>query len=236
MSRLRDLQVGDPLEIPTASGTAKFRIAAVVDDYLSERGAAITSLGTFRRITGDPRIESIQLLLKPGASQAAVARQVHRLLPQYPELVVASREEMRHRVTGFFDAFVSVLGGLTVAVLGLVTLVAITITAASLNARRKFLGLAALCGSPPQSVRRQLFAEGLLIGGAAWLAGAPSGLLAIGLSIGALSPWTGLTPAVAAPIPIVILTLPLVLLATSLAVWLPARRLPREIADTLRFE
>ena len=236
MSRLRDLGVGDRLEIPTPSGTGTLRVAAVVDDYLSERGAIIASLGTFRRVAGDSRIESIQLKLEPGANQAAVARQVRALLPGRPNLVIASREEMRHRITGFFDSLVFVLGGLTVAVFALVLLVAITTTAASLNARRKFLGLSVLCGAEPRAIRQQLIAEGLLIGAAAWLAGAPAGVLSIGLAIGTLSLVTGLTPAVVLPVWIVALTLPLALAASSAAVWLPARRLPREIVDTIRFE
>ena len=236
MAKLRDLSVGNKLSIPTENGVRRFRIAAVVDDYLSERGAAIMSLPTFRRTTGDRRVESIQLALEPGTSSAAVAQQVRQLLPGRPDLVVATRDQMRQRVTGFFDSLVAVLSGLTLAIFALVILVAMTTTAALLSARGKFLGLSALCGASPRSVRRQLIAEALLIGGAAWLAGAPSGLLAINLTIGALSLVTGLEPAVVVPVSTLVLTLPLVLIASSAAVWIPARRLLPEMFNTLRFE
>gem|GEM_PF-5467024 len=236
MANLRDLEVGDSLQIPTAGGIESFRVAAVVDDYLSERGAAIMSLSTYRRVTGDTRVESIQLVLKPGASQAAVAKQVRMLFPDRPGLVIASRDEMRQRVTGFFDSLVSVLGGVTVAIFVLVLLVAVTTTAALLSARGKFLGLSSLCGAPPGAIRRQLLVEALLIGGGAWLAGAPAGLLAIKPTIAALSILTGLEPEVVIPVTTLALSLPLVLLASSAAVLIPARRLLPELFNTLRFE
>lgn len=236
MANLRDLGVGDDLQVPTASGTKTFRVAAVVDDYLSERGAAIMSLSTYRRITGDSRVESIQLALEPGASEAAIAKRVRLLLPNWPGLVVASREEMRQRVTGFFDSLVSVLGGLTVAIFALVLLVAVTTTAALLNARAKFLGLSSICGATSDSIRRQLLVEAFLIGGGAWLAGAPAGFLAIKPTIATLSIVTGLEPNVVAPVGTLALSAPLVLLASAAAVMIPARRLLPELLTTLRFE
>lgn len=236
MSRLRDLDVGDRIEVPTADGVSLLPIGAVVDDYLSDNGAVITSLSKFRRLTGDPRLDSIQLKLRPGESPEVVADRVRRELPDWPGLVVATRGEMQDRVTGVFDSLVSVLGGLTVAIFALVMLVASTTTAAALNARRGSLALSALCGAPPRAVRRQLFTEGLVIGGAAWLAGAPAGLLALGLTIGVLSLSTGLLPEVVVPLSTLALTLPLVLVASVTAVWLPARRLPREIVRSLRFD
>ncbi|HEX6601145.1 MAG TPA: FtsX-like permease family protein, partial [Solirubrobacterales bacterium] len=236
MANLRDLGVGDELQVPTAGGSKDFRIAAVVDDYLSERGAAIMSLPTYRRATGDARVESVQLVLEPGASEAAVAKEVRKIFPNRPGLVIASQEEMRQRVTGFFDSLVSVLGGVTVAIFVLVLLVAVTTTAALLSARGKFLGLSSLCGASPDAIRRQLLAEALLIGGGAWLAGAPAGLLAIKPTIAALGIVTGLEPEVVIPVMTLALSLPLVLLASSAAVMIPARRLLPELFNSLRFE
>lgn len=236
MSRLRDLGVGDRIEIPTTDGVARLPIGAVVDDYLSDNGAVIASLSRFRQLTGDPRLDSIQLKVEPGVSSATVSDRVRRELSDWPGLIVADRTEMRARVTSVFDSLVSVLGGLTVAIFALVMLVASTTTAAALNARRGSLALTALCGAPPRAVRRQLFTEGLVIGGAAWLAGAPAGVLALSLTIGVLSSSTGLLPAAVVPVSTLALTLPLVLIASVLAVWLSARRLPREIISSLRFD
>ena len=230
-ARLHDYKPGSRVAVPGANGEEQLRVAAVVDDYISDNGAIIASMGTYRRLTGDARLDSIQLVLAPGASAAAVEREVRAALPQYPTLLIADRGQIRSRIKQFFSSILAVLGGLAVVVLGLVLAVVALVTASSLLRRRGELAALQLIGMPVQRLRQGLFAESAMLAVLAWLISVPVAALGVRAALKLFSLTTGLLPAAAEPLVVVVAMLPAL---AGLTVLVVLRTVRRAAADPIR--
>lgn len=231
------VKAGDTINLPSVSGTAPLRVAAVVRDYTSDAGLVFASLATFRTVTGDTRIYSVPTVLKPGADRDAVKAAIEQELASYPSLLVWTSQQEYDHFLGLLGQVLAVLRMLALACFVLAILVAATTAAASLSARRRALGLTHLVGAPARLLRRQLGGECLLVGVLAWVVALPIGVLCIRVALKAMGSQSGLLPPPTVPLLQIAVTLPLTVAAAALAVWIPSRRmLGDEVMQAIRYE
>jgi len=174
---------GRPLALlEPALGRGPFVVAGVWRDYVRQTGAVIMDQRDYLRLTGDTRVNDVQLWLAPGASEPEVlarARSVVAREAGSPDLVdFASASQVRAISLRIFDRSFAVtywLQGVAIAI-GLFGVAASF--SAQVLARRKEFGLLAHLGLTRRQILSVVAGEG-----AAWtLIGALAGL-ALGLAV-----------------------------------------------------
>ncbi|MGV9674995.1 FtsX-like permease family protein [Nocardia sp. NPDC003482] len=228
-ARIQHKSVGSTLDLPLPDGHRTVRVAAIVDDSVSDGGTVIANDALFRQLVGASGVNTFCLDLAPGADHATVERDVRTLLhDRYPRArtideagLRASFVSLTGRLVSAFEAFAWVMFVVATAV-GAATL------ASGLAERQRAIALTRLAGGQRGSVRRQLMIESALLAAVAWVVAVPGGLLAIPAMMSALSVQSGLLPPVTIPVPLLVLSLPLTFAAVVLALFV-ARRSSQEI-------
>jgi putative ABC transport system permease protein len=178
MVTLYGAQAGSRLTLPLPGGAVQAQVRGVWRDYARQFGAIVIDDTTYRRLTGDTRINDLALWLAPGADTAAVQAALRALLPDPTLLEFASSRELRQLSLRIFDRSFAVTHYLQVLAItiGLVGIAASL--SAQVLARRKEFGLLAHLGL----TRRQVVA---VVAGeaAAWVAAGVLMGLALGLAI-----------------------------------------------------
>jgi ABC-type antimicrobial peptide transport system permease subunit len=126
---------------------------------------------------------------------------------------------------GLLGQILMVLRLLAVTCFVLAALVGAATAAASLSVRRGALGLTRLAGATTRRVQLQLGGESVILAMVAWIVAFPLGLLSIRVVLNTVGSQSGIFPPLHVPLAIVSATLPASLAATTLALWLPARKL-----------
>ncbi len=191
MAALYDARVGGTLRLPMAShsgGSAiDVRVLGIWRDFARQFGSIVIDLDDYRRLTGDLRVNELQLWLTSGADVADVQARLRDLAALGEgqgagvPLEFVTTAELRAVSLRIFDRSFAVTTYLqTVAILiGLVGVAAGL--SAQVLARRKEFGLLAHLGLVRREVLQLVAAEA-----AAWLVvGAVIGVL-LGLAIGAI--------------------------------------------------
>ncbi|MBE7940740.1 MULTISPECIES: FtsX-like permease family protein [Ramlibacter] len=163
-------------------GRPAFFVAGIWRDYVRQTGAVLMDLRDYRRLTGDERINDLQLWLTPGADARATQARLRALAQREggdaAALDFASAQEIRALSLRIFDrSFVVTywLQGVAIAI-GLFGVAASF--SAQVLARRKEFGLLAHLGLTRREILAVVAGEG-----AAWtLIGAAAGL-ALGLAV-----------------------------------------------------
>jgi putative ABC transport system permease protein len=167
---------GDAIPLATPSGPATLRVAAIFSDYSSDGGLIFIDAGTFARLFGDTKVNSVAIYARDGGDLGTIRSAIVRAAaPQ--RLVVETTRELRALVTTIFDrtfAITYALYGiaLTIALLGVVgTLFALVLE------RRREIGILRYIGLTRGGVRAMVFAEAAVIGALGAAYGAAVGLV-----------------------------------------------------------
>lgn len=186
---MRDLygaRVGQPLPLldralglASGGGASRFTVAGIWRDYVRQNGAVLLRQSDYRQLTGDPRVNDLQVWLAPGADPARVQQAVReRAGPGGALLEFASAREIRATSLRIFDRSFAVTYWLQAVAIAIGLFGVAASFSAQVLARRKEFGLLAHLGL----TRRQILA--VVAGeGAAWtLIGSTAGL-ALGLAV-----------------------------------------------------
>ncbi len=177
--RLR-LGVADLIELPLGEAVQTFRVAGIWRDYARQQGAVVVELETFRRLTGDRRINDLGLFLAAGTEPTGVMSAIRALLgANLSEMILPG--ELRAMILGVFDRTFLVTY-LMEAVAVMIGLFGISTSFAALaTSRRKELGILRHLGLRRRQIGTLLATEaaltaavgvviGLVAGGAiAWI-------------------------------------------------------------------
>jgi putative ABC transport system permease protein len=89
----RHLRLGSAFTLPTPSGPARLRVAAITTNAGWSPGAITLSLADYRRLWQSSAPNALEVSLRPGVSPAAGAAAVRRALAGRPGLIVQSTGE-----------------------------------------------------------------------------------------------------------------------------------------------
>lgn len=174
---------GQPLALlEPALGPGPFFVAGVWRDYVRQTGAVILEQRDYQRLTGDTRVNDLQLWLAPGTSapevQAAVRALVRDTTGDASLVELASAAEVRGVSLRIFDRSFAVTYWLQAVAIAIGLFGVAASFSAQVLARRKEFGLLAHLGLTRRQVLAVVAGEG-----AAWtLIGALAGL-GLGLAV-----------------------------------------------------
>jgi putative ABC transport system permease protein len=174
------LDVGDRITLRGSSGTARTRVAGIVETVIFGGQTVTTSLETMRRVYGVTADTELALKATSPAARPVLRRHVERLVDRrYPNLAVLSNDELKSRIQsrvnqqfGIFYAIVGV--AIFASMFGIVN----TLTMSVIERTRE-IGVLRALGASRWQVRRSIADESLVIG----LIGALLGI-AVGAGLG----------------------------------------------------
>jgi putative ABC transport system permease protein len=158
-------QVGDTIELPTASGSKSFQIATIYYDYATSRGWVVMDQATFALHFHETRPGSLSIYLKPGADAEQVKERITREVGGSYPTFFTTNSSLRGEVMRIFDSTFAItraleLIAITVAGLGVVsTLIALILE------RRREIAVLGFLGATRAQIRRMIVIEALMIGG-----------------------------------------------------------------------
>jgi putative ABC transport system permease protein len=159
-------------------GRARFVVAGVWRDYVRQSGAIAMRRSDYQRITGDARVNDLQLWLASGTEIAQVQRAILMLAGSGDALEFSSAQELRNVSLRIFDRSFAVTYWLQAVAIGIGLFGVAASFSAQVLARRKEFGLLAHLGLTRGQILRVVAGEG-----AAWtLIGSAAGLV-LGLAV-----------------------------------------------------
>jgi putative ABC transport system permease protein len=170
-------RVGDFVELPTASGTHGFTIAAIYYDYSSSRGWVVMDQSTYVRHFPYSRPTSMSLYLKPGADATEVSDRLSRAISGSSQVVFATSGALRQEVMRIFDSTFAITYALEVIAIAIAALGVISTLITLILERRGEIALLCFLGATRHQIRRMIVFEALLIGGVSQIIGVAIGLL-----------------------------------------------------------
>ncbi|TFZ08801.1 FtsX-like permease family protein [Ramlibacter humi] len=158
---------------------SRFVVAGVWRDYVRQNGAVILNQADYRRLTGDMRMNDLQLWLAPGTDPLRVQQSLREAAgPAAPLLDFASAREIRAVSLRIFDRSFAVTYWLQAVAIAIGLFGVAASFSAQVLARRKEFGLLAHLGLTRRQILGVVAAEG-----AAWtLVGSLAGL-GLGLAV-----------------------------------------------------
>ncbi|WP_308388808.1 ABC transporter permease [Acidithiobacillus sp. AMEEHan] len=177
LAGLSHWRVGQVIDLPLGKKAEKVRIAGIYRDYAYQEGAISLPLDSYRRWTGDDRLNGVALWLQPGVSTSAVVGELQRRYPESRGWQIATPGEILHRSLEIFDQSFAATYALE-AVAIIIGLLGISngFGAQTLLRRQEFALLRCL-GLRRRDVLRLLLGEGFVLSVFGILLGSGLGLL-----------------------------------------------------------
>jgi len=175
LSRRLRLKEGDVIPIATPLGIRDFHIAGVFYDYTRDSGVMLMQRSNFERYWHDPRVNSVALYLRAGASVETLIDAIRRNYARAQDYSFSSNRDLRHVVVELFDQAFAVTQVLRViavfvAVIGIVLNLTVLV-----NERKREIGMLRAVGVARNQVRCLIVAESQLIAIASLFVGLSAG-------------------------------------------------------------
>src|SRR5580658_630915 len=221
-------KVGDRLTLDTPTGPLVLPIVGIVDDYRSEKGTIFMDRALYKARWKDDGVDFVDVDVKPGADIASIKQSIEQLTAGNVQAFVYTNVEFRHWVSGLVDQFFSLdymqlIVAVLVAMIGIVNTLII-----SVSERRREIGIVRAIGALRRQVRKMVLLEAVAISLIGMIVGTFAGILdtvfqdrtqsviAAGYTVPFAFPWS-----------LILWTLPVVVAASVIAGWWPARRAVR---------
>ncbi len=178
----RHLKVGDAFTLPTPSGTAHLRVAAITTNVGWPPGAITLSDSDYQRYwqTTDPT--ALEVNLKPGVTPQAGKRAVKQALSGRPGLLVQTLRERESRYEASARQGIASLTDISTLLFIATSLAIACALSAAIWQRRTRLAALKANGFTSRQLLRALFLESLILIGAGCLDGAIFGIYAHALA------------------------------------------------------
>lgn len=235
---LRDVHLGDVLDLPSPAGILKMPVVGIIRDYSDQLGSILMDRQFFIQHWHDDTVNVYRIYLHKGTDPAAAKTAILTKLGDHTRLFVLQNRELRSYVLKIADqwfaiAYVQIAVAVLVAILGIVN----TLTV-SISDRRRELGVLQAIGGLRVQIRHMIWMEALLIGAIG---------LALGFLLGAACLYyvreiggrdiAGLRLAYEYPLGIVALLIPVILGAAFISALGPAESAVRgRLVEALEYE
>ncbi|HWD40344.1 MAG TPA: FtsX-like permease family protein [Fimbriimonas sp.] len=174
---LTGLHVGDAIDLPTPSGTKRFRILGEIEDYSWPRGLLVTDLDVMCRLWKSSKLTYVDIQLSDPSQLAAMQSKVTKMTSDDYAAEVINRSQ----ILGIADDVVRQSTSAADAQVWLASIIGFLGIANSLIIgvlqRQREIGLLRAVGMSAGQLRRTVAIEALLIGIGAGLIGIVGGLL-----------------------------------------------------------
>jgi putative ABC transport system permease protein len=168
--------------LSAAFGGRQFFVAGVWRDYVRQSGAIAMRREDFVRVTGDARVNDLQLWLDAGADPHRIEQAIRELASREGGIAgaidIASARELRSTSLRIFDRSFAVTYWLQAVAIGIGLFGVAASFSAQVLARRKEFGLLAHIGLTRSQILRVVAGEG-----AAWTAIGSAAGLVLGLAV-----------------------------------------------------
>jgi putative ABC transport system permease protein len=217
------VKTGDSLELALGESRVSFRVADTYYDYSSERGMILMDRNVMLKYLPDPAPSNLAIFVKPGASVAAVRKEIENAAANYRILIFANGD-LRSQAVQLFDRTFAI----TYALEAVAILVAVMGVAGALLAlvidRRRELGLLRYLGASSAQLRKLILTEAGLLGLLANISGVILGFfLSLILTFVINKQSFGWTIRLHWPVALLLGATSVVFVATLLAGYYPAR-------------
>lgn len=225
LANFAGLRRGDTLHVPTPRGPHPMRVAGVYYEYSSTLGYVNMDRSVFLGLYEDAALSSVSLYLRPGTSPAGVRDAALSALGPRHQVRIYLNRELRNEALRVFDETFRVTTALEIiAILVSVLGVAATLSAVTADRRDEIVTLRFL-GASRRQIARMVLCESLLLGLAGVILGLAAGGLLSLLLIEVINKQSfGWTIQFHPPVGLVVQLTVLVLAATLISGWFPARR------------
>jgi putative ABC transport system permease protein len=170
----RHLHIGQRFTLPTPTGNASFRLAAVIANYGWLPGSIVMNGNDHARLWGSSAASELSVALAPGISDEAGKHALEAALPTGSALTIQTGAERRSEVSAVLGSTLTTLNDTTVVVL-IVTVASVIalMMAAVWQRRERFNTLMSIGMSPLQFARLISYETGFVL-----LSGCLLGILA----------------------------------------------------------
>ncbi len=159
-----DVEVGEVIQLPTASGVTAFPVTGIYRDYSTDRGVVVMNRPLFERSFGDSAINTIAIYLRPGIDPEVARREIERQFGSRFHAFAFSNRTIRSEVMKIFDQTFMITYALLVVSLAIAVLGIVNTLAALILERRREVALLRLAGLLGRQVRIMIVLESLVIG------------------------------------------------------------------------
>jgi putative ABC transport system permease protein len=167
--------LGGELALPTPSGNARLRIAALITNLAWSPGAVILGAAEYRRLWHSDAPTVLAVSPRPGTSVNALARRV-RVALRGSGLTASTSASLRHSIDTLAGEGLQRLREISTLLLACAALALATALSCAIWQRRTAIAGLRLCGVSDSRLRQIMLTESALMLGAGCLAGALMGL------------------------------------------------------------
>jgi putative ABC transport system permease protein len=222
--------LGGTFVLPTPSGDARLRVAAITTNFAWPTGVIFMGTATYSRLWQSSTPSALGVVLAPGASAARVQQAVARVLGPEDALEVSSAHARQAKIESSAGEGLGQLREIaTLLLLAAIVAMSAALTS-SIRQRRVTLSGLRLSGVRPARLRRILLAEAVLMLGAGCVTGAIAGAYGQVIVDGYLKHVTGFPVADVAigarPFEVLALVLAGTLALVAIPAWLGSRVSP----------
>jgi putative ABC transport system permease protein len=227
-------QTGDEIELPTSSGSRRFKIVAVYYDYTSNRGTVVMDTATHAKYFDTIRPASLSIYLKEGADIEEARDRLAQTIGRRFQLIITTNRTIRSEVIRIFDSTFSITYALEFIAIIVAGLGVISTLITLILERREELAMLSFLGASRAQIRRMIVIEALLIGGVSEAIGALIGALMSLVLIYVINVQSfGWTIQFHLPVVFLLQSAVAILLVTAIAGLYPAQRAAR--VGSIRF-
>jgi putative ABC transport system permease protein len=163
LAQLRNLKLGETIELLSPAGTLRVPIVGIVVDYSDQAGSILIDRAVFVRYWRDDSVNLFRIYVSPGTQPAEVKRAILEQNAGRRQLFVLNNQELKSYILGlasqwFGLTYVQVAVAVLVGVLGIINTLIVSITD-----RRRELGVLRALGGGHGQIRRTIWIEALSI-------------------------------------------------------------------------
>jgi putative ABC transport system permease protein len=173
----RHLAVGRSFSLPTPSGPASFRVAAVLTNLGWAPGAVILGAGEYRRVWGTVAPSALEITLRPGVRASTAAAAISRLLAPWPGLGVQTVSARQRQYAADSRQGLRALSQISELLLIAAALAVASALSAALWQRRVRLAALKIQGYGSGQLWRAMLLESAVVLGAGCLVGGVAGVV-----------------------------------------------------------
>src|SRR5581483_9397298 len=220
-----NLGVGDRLRLTAPTGEFDRPIVGVIEDYTSEKGTVFLDRELYKKYWQDAAVDILDVNLNPGADRVAVKNEVQRVIKGEQRAFIYTNDEYKRWVMNLINGFF-VLNYMQMAVaVFIATLGIINTLIISVAERKRELGVIRAIGGLRGQIRKMILLEAVAIAIIGVVTGAICGALQTYFLVRvAATMIAGFTIPYHFSVPLLLITLPLVIVIALAAAWWPARK------------